>query len=149
LSLIEDFRACQALVDVVLVSYIIGVLAPDIGAYIDELSDRLSDFETVNNHRMRRDGRDRPHENLVLFMQRGLILRNFNDAMKTGDVGRVLAWPRYFMIWFQATKQHNPSPSHGLSQTDLVYVERSAGGWLAILSTSILPAKTSRSPREA
>jgi hypothetical protein len=46
-SLIEDFRACQALVDVVLDGYIIGVLAPDIGAYIDELSDRLSDFETA------------------------------------------------------------------------------------------------------
>jgi hypothetical protein len=56
---------------------------------------------------MRPDGRDRPHENFVLFMQHRLILRNFSEAMKTGDVGRVLASLSYFTIWFQATKQYN------------------------------------------
>jgi hypothetical protein len=123
-SPIKNFRACQALVDIVLDGYIIGSLATasgcettrdlasrlstsDIGAHIDELSNRICDFETVNIHRERPEGRDRPHENFILFMQHGLILRNFSDAMKTGDIGRMLASLSYFTIWFQATKQFN------------------------------------------
>jgi hypothetical protein len=123
-SLIKDFRACQGLVDVVLDGYLIGAIATASGCedardlasglsaahlseHIDELCDRLSDFEAVNTQRARSVGRDRPHENFILFMQHGLILRNFSDAMKTGDVGRVLASLSYFTIWFQATRQHN------------------------------------------
>lgn len=51
--------------------------------------------------------RDVAHENLLLFIQQGLILRHFNLAKQRGDTGRMLNSLIYFTVWFQATKNYN------------------------------------------
>lgn len=123
-ELVKDFRKCQELFDNVLDGYILGLIAHlcgcestddlinilggrnDIGRIIEGISDRLIDFNRVNGQRTS-SKRDRKHENLTLFIQHGLVLRNFIHAMKYGDIGRVLVSLRYFTVWFQASKQYN------------------------------------------
>ena len=50
---------------------------------------------------------DQIHENITLIIQHGLVLQNFIDAARCGDVGGVLVSLNYFTIWFQAPKQFN------------------------------------------
>lgn len=128
---VKDFRACLDLFDTILDGYILGNLAAECGApsmtdfvtslpdipperldtAVRTLSDRLCDYMLVHNLRSGAaeapDKRDTQHENHLLFMQQGLVMRNFTNAMKHGDSGMVQECLTYFTIWFQATRKHN------------------------------------------
>ena len=73
---------------------------------ITKVSAYLSDFNKVGELRSV-ENRDPVHENLVLFLQHGLVWRNALLAMCQGDIGRVENSLTYFAIWFQATEKHN------------------------------------------
>lgn len=125
-KLVKDFRACQMLWDTILDGYIIAAmvargfdsieswLANGIGRpellkdAIETLSDELGALDTVESMRKNDfEGRDRTHENFLLCLQQGLVLRNFVRAMREGDSGRVLVSLSFFTVWFQATTKHN------------------------------------------
>jgi hypothetical protein len=165
-KLVKDFRACQGLFDIVLDGHIVGAIATacgcksvhdlaselpnvDVGGTIERLCNYLVKFDTVaGNRRQTSEQRDMPHENLVLFLQHGLTLRNYVHAMKTGDPGRVFASLSYITLWFQATKQHNyatecihltacvrklwsPELTQSYMQMCLLNPSGKLGGWMA------------------
>jgi hypothetical protein len=123
---IKDFRGCHDFFQTVLDGYILGYLAhsggySDIGIYLETLSSdskkaengiidfvkRLLDFTAVSTWMTETpDRRDKPHENLWLFLQHGMMYRFLSVAMRQGDPGRVISSLRYFTIWLQASNQH-------------------------------------------
>lgn len=124
-QLIKDFRACFDLFGHIVDGYLVGFVAErcgwtngglgkafedtiDIQDTIAELAARLADFKQVETHRQSAiAARDRLHENMILFLQQGLILRNFHNAMAHGDIGRLLISFRHLTLWFQASTQYN------------------------------------------
>ena len=52
-------------------------------------------------------GKDTAHEGMLLFIQHGLILSNYSDAIKYGDPERVLSSLRHFTVWFQGSRHTN------------------------------------------
>lgn len=125
---VKDFRACQDLFDTILDGFIEAFLVDYCGfdtvselmsnleqigsdrlaSAVEKLADLLNDYSAVT--RMRKlspEHRDQQYENLVLFMQQGLVLRNFAVAMRNGDSGMVIDCLSYFTVWFQATNKHN------------------------------------------
>jgi hypothetical protein len=128
-KLVKDFRACQMLWDTILDGYIIaamvargfnsiesfladGIRHPQLlKDAIETLSDELGNLDTVETLRKSDigdiGGRDRAHENFLLCLQQGLVLRNYVKAMREGDSGRVLVSLSFFTVWFQATSKHN------------------------------------------
>jgi phage gp37-like protein len=121
----KDFRSCQRFWDFVLDGYIVaaitarcgfttidnfiaGMNEAELGTAIVALAKDLSSFSTVARMRqLPEDQRDWDHENHLLLLQHGLVLRNFVLAMRQGDTGRVRISLSYFTVWFQATKKHN------------------------------------------
>src|SRR5436305_13511308 len=123
-QLVKDFRRCQEFFDIVLDGYLLATMINycnfesteemkhnfgkvDVEYMIDNLSDFLVKFHIVHGNRAQEHGQDRAHDNLILFMQQGLVLRNFSLGMRQGDPGRALISLSYFTIWFQASKQSN------------------------------------------
>jgi hypothetical protein len=75
---------------------------------IQHLADQMSNFGEVTGRRKTLvEERDSEHENIILFMQQGLVLRTFGIAMRRGDSGMVLQCLSYFTVWFQATNRYN------------------------------------------
>jgi hypothetical protein len=74
---------------------------------IEKLSYYLSNFVLVSGMRSKQIGRDIANENMLLFIQQGLMLRHFHLAMRQGDSGRMLNSLIYFTVWFQATTNYN------------------------------------------
>lgn len=125
---VKDFHAAHDFFDTVLDAYIIAAMAAyqcpkadDIQSFATELpklieeelrtmittvSAFLADFNKVGNMRSVEE-RDPVHENLILFLQHGLVWRNAILAMRQGDIGRVENSLTYFAIWFQGTGNHN------------------------------------------
>jgi len=125
---VKDFRACQDLFDTILDGFIMAFLVSRCGfssvsellSNLDQMgSDRLANAlgqlaDIVNDYsavtKMRKlnpENRDQQYENLILFMQQGLVLRTFAVAMRNGDSGMVIHCLSYFTVWFQATKKYN------------------------------------------
>ena len=122
---IKDFRACQAFFDHILDGHILAVIAESYNATsckdlcvaleasnwrnaINKITSNIVEFDLVD--RLQRNDfehRDIPYENAILFVQHGLMYRDFSDAIKMGDSGRVERCLEMFTIWFQATKMHN------------------------------------------
>lgn len=123
--LVKDFRACFDLFNHIVDGYIVGFIAERCGSVNDglakafdgtfdiqnkiaELAGQLVDFKQVDTYRKSAiAARDRLHENMILFLQQRLILRNFHNAIRHGDIGRLLISFRQFTLWFQASKQYN------------------------------------------
>src|SRR5271169_4464011 len=58
---------------------------------IENLSSRLSDFSFVSRiHKTDSESLDEQYENIILFMQQGLVLRNYVLAMRTCKSGMVI-----------------------------------------------------------
>lgn len=116
---IKDFRACLSFLDHVLDGHILAALGAELGAKDwEELLQKLKDknwrklIEKVESNFSKRtlvqkwregdmETRDLVHENAVLFFQHVLIYRGFNEALKTGDSGRVVQYLKHFTIWLQ------------------------------------------------
>jgi len=120
---IKNFNACMDFFNIVLDGCILAVFANTCGAKsVQELSQRFSQidiekkiddiakflvkFDQVDKNR-RNKLQDSAHDNLILFCQHGLTLRNFSKAIRAGDPGRYLASLSYFTVWFQGSRQHN------------------------------------------
>lgn len=126
-KLVKDFRSCQMLWDTILDGCIMAAIIDRCGfdsielflaegagraelfqQAIESLADDLGNLDKVETIRQRPDeGRDRAHENFLLYLQQGLVLRNYIQAMREGDSGRVQVCLSFFTVWFQATKKHN------------------------------------------
>ena len=125
---VKDFRACQDLFDTILDGFIVAFLVDYCGfdsvseltsnleqmgsdhlaSAVEKLADLLNDYSAVTKMRkLSPEYRDQQYENLILFMQQGLVLRNFAIAMRNGDSGMVIDCLSYFTVWFQATKKYN------------------------------------------
>ena len=118
---VKDFNACLDLFETVLDGCLLAALCTAYGyktlddfsekfgvsteKNLDDLAKTLMRFELVDVNRQQ--GRnDTAHDNLILFLQHGLILRNFSEAMKSGDPERSLASLSFFTFWFQNSGQY-------------------------------------------
>jgi hypothetical protein len=66
----------------------------------------LTDLNYIHDIRQF-DERDPVYENAILFLQHGLIYRDFCHAMRHGDSGRIKNCLTFFMLWFQGSKFTN------------------------------------------
>jgi hypothetical protein len=122
---IKNFRACHELFNDILDGYLVAAVAEHYGAKscadlhqhleekdwrgaIMEVEKRFSDPGLVAKWR-KQEVRDIAHENVVLFIQHGLMYRDFTNSMRTGDSGRVLHCLKFFTIWFQGSRSSNYS----------------------------------------
>ena len=122
-SNVKNFNACMDFFNIVLDGCILATFANACGAKsvqelvqrfsqtdvkekIDKLANFLVNFDRVEKNR-RIKIQDSAHDNLILFLQHGLTLRNFTKAIRGGDPKRCLASLSYFTIWFQGSRQHN------------------------------------------
>jgi len=125
-QLVKDFRGCYELFGQIVDGYLLGFIAERCGwkegrletafeehrdtlqQRITDLVEDLSNFKDIHSRRQNHPSdRDLMYENMILFLQHGLILRNFHHAMKHGDIGRILISFRHMTCWFQSTKQFN------------------------------------------
>jgi hypothetical protein len=127
-SQVKDYRAAEDFFNLVLDAYIIATLSDchfpgqqnieHFAARLPSLSDDtikegiektaiyLSNFGVVSKMR-KRSNRDVVEENVVLFLQQGLVFRNALLAMRQGDSGRVVNSLIYFTAWFQGSGKFN------------------------------------------
>src|SRR5579859_6557921 len=73
---------------------------------IRQLAKFFSRFDRVGEKFRTEPKRDLIHENVNLFIQHGLVLRNFDIAISDGDIGRALVSLSFFTIWFQNSNKH-------------------------------------------
>ena len=55
------------------------------------------------------DTRDRRYENAILFIQQGMLYREFSNAIEIGVTGMVENLLPFIAVYFQATKKFNYS----------------------------------------
>lgn len=80
----------------------------DIDTAIKRLQSLMTDYSIVSYWRqLPVMSRNIYFENMLLFMQQALILRNFQQAIRQGDSGRVVHCLAYFTVWFQDTRNYN------------------------------------------
>jgi hypothetical protein len=120
---IKDFRACNQLFNHVFDGHVLAIVATKLGASSCtelckalEMRKWLETFETTKNQltdlnyidELRTsDERDVVYENAILFLQHGLIYRDFCNAMRYGDSGRIKNCITFFMLWFQGSRFSN------------------------------------------
>jgi hypothetical protein len=120
---IRDFRACHQLFNHVLDAHVLAIVGTKLG--VTSCADLCEALEVRNwqeafkntekeltdlyhiDKRRGLDERDPVYENAILFLQHGLIYRDFCDAMRHGDSGRVKNCLTFFMLWFQGSKFSN------------------------------------------
>jgi hypothetical protein len=122
--LVKDFRACYELFGQIVDGYLLGLLAKrsgwekgdigstfesnlDIRGHIKSMAADLANFKQTDACRTDAVARDPLFENMILFLQHGLVLRNMHHAMANGDVGRLLMSFRHTTCWFQSSRQFN------------------------------------------
>jgi hypothetical protein len=120
---VKNFNACLDFFDIVLDGYILSAVASicdynslesftrdfgniDLGDMINRLAEVIVKFTIVDANRRKGIG-DSAHDNFLLFLQHGVIFRNFNNAIRKGDPGLCLTSLSYFTVWFQGSRQHN------------------------------------------
>jgi hypothetical protein len=120
---IKDFRACNQLFNHVLDAHVLAIVGTKLEVdscaelckalerrkwrkAFEETDDPLTDLNYIDTLRSS-DKRDRVYENGLLFLQHGLIYRDFSDAMRSGDSGRIKNCLTFFMLWFQGSKFGN------------------------------------------
>ena len=118
---IQDFRACNQLLEHLSDAHILAAIATDRGLtkieelrpllrnsnwrkLLDRMAEKFSHFDMVPHLREQADDeRDMIHENAVLFLQQTLVYRRFTEAQRTGDSGYVLFSLKVFTIWLLNT----------------------------------------------
>jgi hypothetical protein len=122
--LVKDFRACFELFGQIVDGYLLGILAKrsgwekgtigalfesnlDLRGTIDDIAKDLANFKQTDDRRTDTAPRDNSFDNVILFLQHGLVLRNMHHAMAHGDVGRLLMSFRHLTCWFQSSRQFN------------------------------------------
>ena len=124
---IKNFRACHSFFNTVLDAHILALYGSYYGAPDWEIVrtlpalrnwrkpiSRLSPIvhDTTYVRQMRDDAeanRDLLHENTILFLQHGLMYREFSNAIDSGDPGVIEHCLSYFTVWLQSTKKFNYS----------------------------------------
>ena len=129
-KMVKNFQACQYFFDAILDAHLTASVASTLGirdrypellafirsdqfdagtlsAHITVIAERIAQSTAIKRMReLPREYRDPEFENHLMFMQHGLILRQFIHAMRHGDSGRVLASLSFFTVWFQASGKH-------------------------------------------
>ena len=123
---VKDFRACHDLLNHVLDGHIIALIAAEVGvkdvSSLCEILEKqnISWRKAIKNGQIKYSSpsfvdelrklpleqRDVPYENGILFVQHGILYRDFVLAMRTGDVGRIEYCLRMFTVLFQASNSH-------------------------------------------
>ena len=120
---IKDFRACNQLFNHVFDAHVLAIVATKLGvgscAQLCEALERrnwrqafgtmeepLTNLNYVDELRTC-DERDVVYENAILFIQHGLIYRDFSNALRYSDSGRIKNCLTFFMLWFQGSKFSN------------------------------------------
>jgi len=127
---VKNYRASRDVLFMVLKGYVFASVAAEINencsnftqytAFLQDISqsklsdaiekvvDYCSDFQYVEKMRYSPDDeRDIDHENMILFMQHGLVLRVFDQAVRIGDSGLMCSAMSFFTIWLQGTNSDN------------------------------------------
>ena len=127
---VKNFRASRDIFFMVLKGYVFASVATEISGTcatfsqyteslqnipqsklsdaIEKVIDYCSDFQYVDRMRDAPDEkRDVDRENMILFMQHGLVLRVFDQAVRTGDSGLMCAAISFFTVWLQDTGSAN------------------------------------------
>jgi len=129
---IRDFRACNQLFNHVLDGHVLAIVATKLGVTscaelckalevwnwrkaFDTTEGQLTDLNYINNLRTS-DERDLVYENATLFLQHGLIYRDFSHVIRYGDSGRIKNCLTFFMLWFQSS----PFPNYARELLHLV-----------------------------
>ena len=126
-KMVKNFQACQYFFDAILDAHLTASVASTLGirdrypellafirsdqfdagtlsAHITVIAERIAQSTAIKRMReLPREDRDPEFENHLMFIQHGLILRQFIHAMRHGDSGRVLASVSFFTVWFQAS----------------------------------------------
>jgi hypothetical protein len=75
---------------------------------IEHVAEYCCDFQYVHKRRSEaNDKRNPDRENMILFLQHGLILRVFDQAVRAGDSGLMCAAISFFTVWLQGTGSAN------------------------------------------
>ena len=122
---VKNFRSCNELFNHVLDGHIIAVVAAEYNVHswqevrqilteqnwriaIKDIREKKSNLQEVGQLREAKDkDRDILYENALLFLQHGLMYRDFCNAMRFGDSGRVIHCLVYFALWFQGSGLSN------------------------------------------
>ena len=126
-DIVKNFRASEDFFEIVLDGYLVASIIHACGfgestefltnistvpretlsKAIEALAEHLAQFKQVAQMKSApSELRDRPLENMTMFMQQGLTMKNFKRAMRDGDPGRALASLSYYTVWFQASSQN-------------------------------------------
>lgn len=125
---IKNFRACHQFFNHILDAHILAAVAAELGVKncsalcsklesedwreaIKRVTKKYSGLTLVSGWREEGkksdEKRDMVRENAVLFLQHGLMYRDFCDSMRRGDTGRVKHCLSFFMAWFQGSTLKN------------------------------------------
>src|SRR6266496_5379703 len=75
---------------------------------IEKVLDYCSNFQYMQKMCYTSDDEwDVDHENMILFMQHGLVLHIFDQVVWTGDSGLMCSVMSFFTIWLQSTGSDN------------------------------------------
>ena len=118
---VRKFRPCQRFFFHIWDAYVLAAVATELGARscgelcatleqenwrqtILAIEEKYSAPTLVANWREEEE-RDIVHENAVLLLQHGSMYRDFCEAIKSADTGRVNHCLNFFAIWFQGSRK--------------------------------------------
>jgi len=122
---IKNFRACHSVFSTVLDAHILALYgsyynAPDCETLlqlpahhnwrkaVNRISSHVHDTTYIRMLRSKPETeRDILYENSMLFVQHGLLYREFSNAIALGDTGTIEHCLSYFAVWFQSTGKFN------------------------------------------
>src|SRR6266496_5821104 len=124
---IKDFHACHTLFNIILDSHLLALFGAKYNATtcdamltllehhnwcksIKCLSQLILDVMVVGEMMSKpEDTQDRQYENVILFIQQGMLYREFSNTIETSDTGMVENLLPFIVVYFQATKKFNYS----------------------------------------
>ena len=122
---IKNFRACHSFFNSVLDAHILALYGaeyktPDCETLLEmpahhnwrkavrRISEHVEDTTYIRILRSKPETeRDILYENSMLFVQHGLLYREFSNAIAIGDIGAIEYCLSYFAIWLQSTDKFN------------------------------------------
>ena len=120
-GVVRKFRPCQRFFFHIWDAYVLAAVATELGAEscvelcatlerknwreaILAIEEKYSVPTLVADWREKEE-RDIVHENAVLLLQHGSVYRDFCEALKSADTGRVNHCLNFFAIWFQGSRK--------------------------------------------
>jgi hypothetical protein len=122
---IKNFRACHSFFNSVLDAHILALYGtqyqtPDCESLLElpshhnwrkairRISAHVHDTTYIRMLRTKQETeRDLLYENSMLFVQHGLLYREFSNSIAIGDTGAIEHYLSYFAVWFQSTGKFN------------------------------------------